>query len=81
MKKFIENLKSYLQNVLNTSVNVHPWKDTSSFPIFLIDSYDFYNLSIFDLSCLFSRKEEIVGGLFQINKLFGMKPSLSCVAL
>lgn len=52
MKKFIENLKSYLQNVLNTSVNVHLWKDTSSFPIFLTDSYDFYNLSIFDLSCL-----------------------------
>lgn len=52
MKKFIESLKSYLQNVLNTSVSVHSWKDASSFPIFLIDSYDFYNLAMFDLSCL-----------------------------
>lgn len=52
MKKFIENLKNYLQSMLNTSVNVHPWKNTGNFSFFLIDSYDFYNLSIFDLSCL-----------------------------
>lgn len=52
MKEFIENLKSYLQSVLNTSVNVHPWKNTGNLPFFLLDSYDFYNLSIFDLSCL-----------------------------
>ncbi len=52
MKEFIENLKSYLQSILNTSVNVLPRKYTGNPSFFLLDSYDFYNLSIFDLPCL-----------------------------
>lgn len=60
MKELIESLKNYLTETLNISVNVHPWENSSNFPFFLIDSYDFHNLSIFEQSCLLMIPKECI---------------------
>lgn len=52
MKELIKSLKSYLNEALSISVNVHPWKNPDNIPFFLIDSYEFYKFSILEQSCL-----------------------------
>lgn len=52
MREIINRLKIYLKETLNISVNVNPLKNPNNFPFFLIDTYDFYTLSILHQSCL-----------------------------
>ena len=52
MRALIESFKGYLKEALNISVDVQRWKNPGSFPFFIIDSYDFYKLSIFEQPCL-----------------------------
>ena len=52
MENLIKALKSYLYVVLNLRVKIRPWKKKDSLPFFLVDSYDFYEMPLFDQRCL-----------------------------
>lgn len=58
MIELIESLKSYLNQALNISIDVHPWKNPDNFPFFLIDSYEFYKFSLFEQPCLLMVSKE-----------------------
>jgi len=69
MRDLIESLKSYLNEALNVSIDVHHWKNPGNLPFFLMDSYDFFKFSIFEQPCLLivsKESTEITPGL--INK-------------
>ena len=52
MEQLIEDLKKYLHDAVNVSVDVRSWKGQSKLPFFLIDSYNFYEISLFKKTCL-----------------------------
>jgi hypothetical protein len=60
MIDLIENLKSYLNEALNVSIDVHRWKNPGSLPFFLTDSYEFFKFSIFEQPCLLMVSKENV---------------------
>lgn len=49
----IEYLKKYLSETLHLSIETHPWKDASSLPFFLLNSYKFYECSVLGQPCIF----------------------------
>lgn len=60
MKELLESLKSYLNEILNISVDLHLWRNPGNFPFFLMDSYEFYKFSIFEQPCLLMASKESV---------------------
>ncbi|MCB9092657.1 MAG: hypothetical protein H6620_08870 [Halobacteriovoraceae bacterium] len=52
MKKIVRNLELYLSNVLGVQAKAIPWKEKMNLPIFLLNAYDFYEISLFDKPCL-----------------------------
>lgn len=52
LEEKIENLKAYLFDVLDLKVKIRPWKNGDIIPFFLGNSYDFYELSLFEHPCL-----------------------------
>ncbi len=52
LNREIEELETYLQEVLPVRVKIRPWKKERELPLFLGDSYHFYEMSLFDHSCL-----------------------------
>jgi hypothetical protein len=66
MRDLIESLKNYLNEALNVSIDVRHWKNPENLPFFLMDSYEFFKLSIFEQSCLLmvpKESTEITPGL------------------
>lgn len=66
MRDLIESLKSYLNEALNISIDVHHWKHPGNLPFFLTDSYEFFKFSILEQPCLLmvsKGKTEITPGL------------------
>lgn len=76
MSDLIERLKSYLNEVLSVSVEVHQWRN-GNLPFFLTNSYEFFKFSIFEQPCLLmvsKESAEITPGLIskhykQIQKI------------
>lgn len=60
MNKLHENLKAYLHDTLNVTIETHPWKNQSSLPFFLIDAYNFFEISLFDQPCLLMIAQESI---------------------
>lgn len=60
MEKKIEVLKDYLFDVLALQIKIRPWKNGDTLPFFLGNSYDFYELSLFEHSCLLMCPKENV---------------------
>lgn len=60
MRDLIESLKSYLNEALNVSIDVHHWKNSGNLPFFLTDSYEFFKFSIFEQPCLLMVSKESV---------------------
>ena len=48
----LKKLQQYFHEVLNVHVTVRPWTRTGELPFFLIDLYEFYEVSLFDTPCL-----------------------------
>jgi hypothetical protein len=53
MNDVIKTIAKYFLEALGLKIKVRPWKEKSSLPIFLTDSYDFYETSIFKKPYLF----------------------------
>lgn len=58
LEKKIEELEAYLSEVLSLQVKIRPWKKGEEFPVFLGNSYDFYEMSLFEHSCLLMYPKE-----------------------
>lgn len=58
MEKKIKDLEAYLSDVLALQVKIRPWLKGDALPFFLVDSYDFYELSLFEHSCLLMYSKE-----------------------
>ncbi len=52
MDTLLTKLQRYFHDVLNVSVEVHPWTRACELSFFLIDLYEFYEFSFFDTPCL-----------------------------
>src|SRR5205085_6772623 len=52
MTNLIENLKKYLHDSLEVKISILPWKDQKKLPIFLCDSYTFFETSLLNNPCL-----------------------------
>jgi DNA-binding MarR family transcriptional regulator len=52
MENIVRALESYLQEVLGLKVKAYPWKGQNKLPFFLVDSYNFYEISLLKRSCL-----------------------------
>ncbi len=52
LEQIIKALQHYLYQVLGVKSNVHPWKGNCDFPLFLAKSYEFYEITLFEHSCL-----------------------------
>ncbi|GAB4231706.1 MAG: hypothetical protein Tsb0021_10200 [Chlamydiales bacterium] len=52
MKKTIEAIQSFVEGTLHVKVKILLWKGKKSLPFFLIDSYEFYELSLLGQTCL-----------------------------
>lgn len=81
MRDLIENLKSYLNEALSISINVHPWKN-SRMPFFLADAYEFFKCSIFEQPCLlmvYKENTEITPGLIGKHYRQAQKSCNDCI--
>lgn len=58
MRDLIARLKSYLNEALNVSIDVHHWKNSGNLPFSLTDSYEFFKFSIFEQPCLLMVSKE-----------------------
>lgn len=58
MEKKIKDLETYLSNVLALQVKIRPWKKGGTLPFFLGNSYAFYELFLFEHSCLLMYTKE-----------------------
>lgn len=58
MEKKIKDLEAYLSDVFALQVKIRPLKKGDALPFFLVDSYDFYELSLFEHSCLLMYSKE-----------------------
>ena len=52
MENLLRDLQHYFHEVINASIDPHPWTKRGDLPFFLIDSYDFYEISVFNNPCL-----------------------------
>lgn len=52
MKNITNALKKYLDEALNAKTQILAWKEKNELPFFLIDSYDFFEILLFDKKCL-----------------------------
>lgn len=62
MKNNLEALKNYLNSSLNFKAEAHLWKDKKKLPFFLTNTYDFFEITLFDNKCLvmFAKNESNV---------------------
>lgn len=58
MEKTVKDLEAYLSDVLALQVTIRSWKKDRELPFFLKNSYDFYELSLFEHSCLLMQLKE-----------------------
>lgn len=52
MKNALTALKKYLDETLNTKTTAHAWRGKKELQFFLTDSYDFFEIVLFDKVCL-----------------------------
>lgn len=52
MDPLLQNIKKYLLETLKVDIEIRKWKNQSGLPFFLIDSYDFYETTLFNQACL-----------------------------
>jgi len=52
MNPLLQNLKTYLHETLKVGIETHKWKRHSGLPFFLTDTYDFYETTLFNQTCL-----------------------------
>ena len=52
LEKKVKDLQAYLSDVLALQVTIRSWKKENELPLFLGSSYDFYEMSLFEHSCL-----------------------------
>ncbi|MBF5059178.1 hypothetical protein [Candidatus Neptunochlamydia vexilliferae] len=52
LKEVIKNLELYLSQALGVQTKASPWKGKGDLPLFLLNSYDFYEILLFDRPCL-----------------------------
>lgn len=52
MDKLTESLKQYLHETLSVAIEAQPWENQSCLPFFLVDAYDFCEISLLGQSCL-----------------------------
>jgi DNA-binding MarR family transcriptional regulator len=79
MEKLTQDLQEYLHEVLNISIELRPWKGQLELPFFLIDAYNFYQISLFEHPCLLmviKKDTEITPGVIhkhcdQVQKKWG----------
>lgn len=82
MRDLIESLKSYLNEALNVSIDVHHWKNPGNLPFFLMDSYEFFKFSIFEQPCLLmisKESAEITPGLISKHYRQVQKSCDACI--
>lgn len=60
MGKKVKDLEAYLSDVLALQVTIRSWKKDKELPFFLKNSYEFYELSLFEHSCLLMQLKEDV---------------------
>lgn len=83
MKKTPQHLKEYLAEVLDLQVKMQRWTKGDTLPFFLIDTYDFYETSLFKVSFLLVlAKEDVELTPATIKKHFAeiqRKTNLLCI--
>ncbi len=52
MNNLIEALQRYLCQVLNVRTKICPWKEKGALPLFLVNSYGFYEITLLKQPCL-----------------------------
>lgn len=58
MQSILESLKAYLYETLSITIEAHPWKNQSNLPFFLADTYNLFEISLFDQPCLLMIAQE-----------------------
>jgi hypothetical protein len=48
----IEKLRKYLEEAFGIEIFILPWKDQRKLPLFLVDAYSFFEISLLNNSCL-----------------------------
>jgi len=52
MGTLIENIKKYLEDTLGIGISIFPWKDQKKLPLFLVNAYTFFEISLLNNPCL-----------------------------
>lgn len=52
MEGLLHNIKKYLHETLKVDIKTRRWKNQNTLPFFLTNTYEFYETSIFNQSCL-----------------------------
>lgn len=52
MNNWIEKFKKYFEETLSLEISIIPSKEQGKLPFFLVDSYDFFEMSLLNNSCL-----------------------------
>lgn len=52
MADLIEKLKKYLDEVLGVEISIFSWKDQKKLPLYLVDAYTFFEISLLNKPCL-----------------------------
>ncbi len=58
MNNLIEKLKKYLKETLGIEISILPWKEQKKLPLFLVDSYHFFEASFLSNPCLLMISKE-----------------------
>ena len=66
MIELVTIVETYLKENIDEDINIKPWLKKGNFPIFLMDSYNFYEMTILGTQCVLL---EVIAEMPSIDQL------------